>query len=353
MRLRSLSRVAVTVAAMLAATATGSMTAGAVTNARTTQPVRTAAAVPAHVYAPYFEVWTPDDVFTIASHSGVKYLTLAFLQTSKAGSCMPDWNGDAKEPFTAGRYLSQIKELRAGGGGVIPSFGGYSADSTGTELADSCTSVRRIVADYESLVRFYGVSRLDFDIESRSLGNSLGINRRDRAITELEQWASEHGYPLQVSFTMPASAAGLVRSGVEVLENAIANHTRVDVVNIMTFDYYNGTTKMASAAISAAEALHAQLARLYPTKSSAQLYAMEGITLMPGIDDNPSKTEVTSLANTRQVFAWAKTHGIDTLSIWAIQRDNGSCPGVNGSNNCSGIRQPKWAFSHILEPFTS
>jgi Glycosyl hydrolases family 18 len=312
-----------------------------------------ATAIPAHVYAPYFEVWTPDNVFTIASHSGVKYLTLAFLQTSKPGSCLPDWNGDASEPFTRGRYLSQIKELRASGGDVIPSFGGYGADSTGTELADSCTSVPRIVADYESLVRFYGVSRLDFDIESKSLGNPRGINRRDRAITQLERWASKHGYPLQVSFTMPASAAGLVSRGVEVLKNAIANHTRVDVVNIMTFDYYNGTTKMGAAAISAGEALHAQLARLYPTKSSPQLYAMEGITLMPGIDDNPAKTEVTSLANTRQVFTWAKTHGVDTVSIWAIQRDNGACPGVNGSNSCSGIRQPKWAFSHILEPFTS
>jgi hypothetical protein len=44
---------------------------------------------------------------------------------------------------------------------------------------------------------------------------------------------------------------------------------------------------------------------------------------------------------------------INTLSIWAIQRDNGGCPGVTGSNSCSGIAQNTWDFSHVLEPFTA
>jgi hypothetical protein len=40
------------------------------------------------------------------------------------------------------------------------------------------------------------------------------------------------------------------------------------------------------------------------------------------------------------------------MSIWAIQRDNGGCPGAIDSNSCSGIKQPAWAFSHLLEPVT-
>jgi hypothetical protein len=40
------------------------------------------------------------------------------------------------------------------------------------------------------------------------------------------------------------------------------------------------------------------------------------------------------------------------LSIWAIQRDNGGCPGSTDSNTCSGIKQQTWAFSHLMEPFT-
>jgi hypothetical protein len=40
-------------------------------------------------------------------------------------------------------------------------------------------------------------------------------------------------------------------------------------------------------------------------------------------------------------------------SGWAIQRDNGGCPGTADSNTCSGITQNTWDFSHILEPFIS
>ena len=49
---------------------------------------------------------------------------------------------------------------------------------------------------------------------------------------------------------------------------------------------------------------------------------------------------------------FAQAHGLGLLSIWAIQRDNGGCPGVIDSNSCSGVKQPAWAFSHLLEPVT-
>jgi hypothetical protein len=44
--------------------------------------------------------------------------------------------------------------------------------------------------------------------------------------------------------------------------------------------------------------------------------------------------------------------GIGTISMWAIERDHGTCPGRIDSNTCSGIVQRDWAFSHLLEPFT-
>jgi hypothetical protein len=152
---------------------------------------------------------------------------------------------------------------------------------------------------------------------------------------------------------MPVSPSGLTGSGVKVLENAIANGADVNVVNIMTFDYYDGTTNMEKAAISEAEGTVAQLAKLYPGKSPAALYAMLGMTLMPGIDDNPTKAEVTTLPDARSLRTWARAEGMNTLSIWAIQRDNGGCPGTNGSNTCSGVTQKPWQFSHILNKFTS
>jgi hypothetical protein len=79
---------------------------------------------------------------------------------------------------------------------------------------------------------------------------------------------------------------------------------------------------------------------------------MVGITLMPGLDDYPRRTESTSVADAQTVYNFARSSAFNTLSIWAVQRDNGGCPGSTGSNNCSGIVQKTWDFSEVLNPFT-
>jgi hypothetical protein len=78
---------------------------------------------------------------------------------------------------------------------------------------------------------------------------------------------------------------------------------------------------------------------------------MIGITLMPGLDDYPRRTESTSV-DAQSVLDFARTNGLNTFSIWAIQRDNGGCPGTTGSNSCSGIVQNTWDFSSVLRSFS-
>jgi hypothetical protein len=79
---------------------------------------------------------------------------------------------------------------------------------------------------------------------------------------------------------------------------------------------------------------------------------MIGVIEMPGIDDyGPGETFTTEDAVA--VEEWAEAQKINTLSFWALQRDNGGCPGTGGSDSCSGITQDTWAFSHTFEPFTS
>ena len=137
--------------------------------------------------------------------------------------------------------------------------------------------------------------------------------------------------------------------------NALANGVRIDVVNPMVFDYYDRvTTDMGGAAVNASNGLHAQLHALLPAKTDAQLWAMQGATIMNGLDDYPKRTESTSLADAQQILNLANTNGMtmSNLSMWAIQRDNGGCPGSTGSNDCSGIVQGTWDFSHTLGPFT-
>ena len=60
---------------------------------------------------------------------------------------------------------------------------------------------------------------------------------------------------------------------------------------------------------------------------------------------------MTYLSDTREVARFARAHRLPLISIWAIQRDNGGCPGTVNSNSCSGIRQPRWAFSHLVENY--
>ena len=312
-----------------------------------------ASPLPARVYAPYFETWTGDSITTIAQQSGARYFTLAFLETTSKSSCTLGWNGSKTQTVAAGTYLADIASLRAIGGDVIPSFGGWSADQGGTEIGDSCKTVASIATAYQQVVTTYDVTRLDMDIEGRSLTKPDGIDRRNKAIRMLQDWATANGRTVQIQYTLPTSRDGLEASGLAVLQNAIANGVQVDVVNPMVFDYYDRVqADMGDSAISALNGLHAQLATLYPAKTEAQLWAMTGATIMNGLDDYPRKTEVTTVQDATQLRTFAEANGMSTLSMWAIQRDNGGCPGSTGSNNCSGIVQTTWEFTNALKGFT-
>jgi hypothetical protein len=308
--------------------------------------------LPAHVFAPYFEAWTGDSLSGLASQSGNKYLTMAFIQAATRGSCTVYWNGDTGMPISTANFGNDINTIRAGGGDVVPSFGGFTADNTGTEIADSCTSVSSIAAAYESVITTYNVTRIDLDTEDNSLTNSAGIDRRNKAVKMVEDWAAANGRTIQFVYTLPTSTSGLEQSGLAVLQNAVANNARIDIVNIMTFDYYdNQPHEMATDTQHAANGLHSQLASLYPGKTSAQLWSMIGVTEMIGVDDfGPAET--FTLSDGPTVLNWARSQGIAELSFWALQRDNGSCPGAAAGDNCSGISQSTWQFSHIFEPFS-
>jgi hypothetical protein len=319
--------------------------------------------LPNHLYAPYYESYLAPDTPSItatAEASGAKFMTIAFMQSKGTKSCAVDWNSAASQPLSY--YNADIAMLRKLGGNVIPSFGGYSADTFGahdhgTEIADSCTSVQKIAAAYEQVVEELGVTRLDMDVESNAETYAAGINRRDEAIAIAQRWAARHGIRLQIQFTLPVEPDGLESAGVSVLRNAIADGVRVYSVNIMVFDYYlphEGVMNMSKTAITCANAVHAELAKLYPQLSSRQIWRMEAMTMLPGISDF-GKDETTTVHDARVMMGFEQRMHMNFLSIWAIQRDNQgpkSCLGQADPNTCSGIKQAPWAFDHALEPFT-
>src|SRR5215469_11102871 len=104
--------------------------------------------LPHQVFAPYYETYdTSGDLAAQSQQSGARFLSLAFLETATSGSCTAYWDGDTSQPIAASSYGADIAEIQSHGGNVIPSFGGYTADTTNTDIADSCTSVPGIAAE--------------------------------------------------------------------------------------------------------------------------------------------------------------------------------------------------------------
>ncbi len=327
------------------------MTAAAIAAAAAQLSVGARPALPDHVFAPYFESYQTDSPAALSAASGAKYLTLAFVETPASESCDVAWNGSRATPISATQYGRDIAAIRARGGDVIASFGGYSADNEAREIADSCRSVPAIAAAFEHVITTYDLHRIDLDVEDNSLSNHAGVVRRNQALAMVQRWARTQHRSVQISYTLPASTQGLDSDALAVLADARREHVRVDVVNIMTFDYYDGQPhNMVIDAEHAATALTTQLGALWH-RPAGSLWGRMGVTQMIGIDDyGPAETFYPSQA---AAFGdWAVRRGLNTISFWALQRDHGGCVGTPGSDTCSGVAQPAWQFTRALVPFT-
>lgn len=221
---------------------------------------------------------------------------------------------------------------------MIASFGGAS----GTELASGCDSVDALETQYRSVVDALGVSRLDFDLEGAALADTAVNGRRDEALAALQRDVEGAGGRLDVQFTLPSGVAGLEADGVEMLRDAERAGVRVSLVNVMTMDYGSAVADMGQAAIDAATALHGQLGQIWPSKSDAELWAMEGNTPMVGVNDTEGEVFTTDDASRLADFAVEK--GIQELAFWSLGRDK-ACPAAGTlSEDCSGTEQSEHQF---------
>jgi chitinase len=298
---------------------------------------------PAQYAAPYAEVWnSPSALTTVRDATGLKYFTLAFV--IDGGSCDATFNGDTS--ITDASWTSAINSLRSAGGDVIASFGGAS----GTEIGISCTSVSALEAQYKRVIDGLNLTRLDFDIEGSALDNTAANDRRNQALADLQQSYAAAGKQLDIDYTLPVDPTGLESNSISLLNNAKSHGLNVNLVNVMTMDY-GGTMDMGQAAITAAQGLHTQLGQIWTTKTSAQLWAMEGNTPMIGVND--SSNEVFSTANAQSLESFAKTNGIQELSFWSLGRDK-ACATNGGSaqDSCSGTSQSAWQFSSTFNAVT-
>jgi chitinase len=287
-----------------------------------------------HLFAPYIDVspGSTSPIMQLASNgSGNKYYTLAFIL---GYGCSASWFGAFQMNTSEAAGIGQrINELRAAGGDVIVSFGGAAAP----ELANVCSDVASLQAQYQAVVSKYSLKYVDFDIEDFS---PTAIDLRNKALKGLE--AANPG--LEVHYTLGVLESGFTSSQNAVLSNAASNGVRVDLVNIMAMDYGHSVSDMYAAAVSGAQAARSQLNSM--GFSSTKL----GITPMIGVNDSAGET--FTLANAASLVSWAKSNNIALLAFWSVGRDNGGCAGGGAASaSCSGVSQATWGFSHTFQGF--
>ena len=265
-------------------------------------PAHASGSFPTHYAAPYLELSSGSvgDMAADLKASGDKYYSLAFL-IPKSG-CTPMWeDGNA----SLGAFTSQVNSLKSSGGDVIISFGGES----GGEIAQTCTSVTSLTAAYANVVKTYGITRLDFDIEGDSLDNPAANSRRDSALAALQKANPS----VLVDYTLPVDPDGLESDALTLLKDAKSKGVNVNLVNIMTMDFGDGENALKDAE-SGATATEKQLASLYGTSSSATWNKI-GLTPIAGKnDDNENFTQ----ANAATLETFAASKGVQELAFWEV-----------------------------------
>jgi chitinase len=264
------------------------------------------------------------------------------------GSCSASWAGveSMSQPF-----LGDIATLQSNGGNVIVSFGGEN----GVELAQSCTTVSALEAQYQSVIDLMNLTRIDFDIEGGAVADARSIDLRNKALAGLQAAAAARNKPLLVQYTLPVLPTGLTQDGVNLLRNAVQNGVDLAVVNVMAMDYGQvaNPNQMGQEAIHALNATFAQLQSIYgSSKTGQQLWAMLGATPMIGMNDTPP--EVFTTNDAQALYNAARTNQIGLVAMWSVGRDQ-SCPnnGAYVASNCSGIVQTPFQFTSIFGAFTS
>lgn len=281
----------------------------------------------------------------IAANTGLRAFSLGFI-VNGTSACQATWFNAFT--MSQGFAAADIANLRGIGGDVKPSFGGAS----GTELAQSCTSVSALTAQYQSVIDAYNLTQIDFDIEGAAVADAASVDRRSQAIAALQATARSRGRTLQVTLTLPVLPRGLTADGLSVVRSAINRGVTITTVNVMAMDYGDVEApspagRMGTFAIQSAQSVHNQIAPLLPGKTDAQIWNMVGVTPMLGQNDLAS--EVFTQTDMRQLLTFAQQQHLGELSFWDLTRDGNACTGA--VFRCTNIPQTPFEFARIIAPY--
>jgi hypothetical protein len=277
----------------------------------------------------------------VISGSGAKYFNLAFVLDS--GGCTPAWNGLASTPVSSDSTVtSVVSKVRAAGGDVAVSFGGYN----GTELGATCGGASGLAAAYQKVITKYNLTRIDLDYEGDDLDSNMAT--RFGAIKQLESSNPN----LKVSLTIPSTTVGLPDTGKDEIRQAIAAGARLDIINFMAFDYGGPAASMASSVEGITVMTKDQLKSLYGW-DDATAYGHLGLQLMNGHTDQPS--ELFTQATFSTLLGYARSKHFGWFSYWSLNRDRECDPSVPhnwAEGYCSSVSQQPYDFAKIVAQYT-
>lgn len=287
--------------------------------------------------APYlYEGWgDPPSPSTVMSATGVKWFTMAFVLDS--GGCNPSWDGS--RPLTGGVDQSAINQIRAAGGDIVPSFGGWQ----GSKLGANCSSASALAAALQKVIDAYSLKAIDMDIENTDEFENEAVQAR--ILTALKT-VKANNPGLRTIVTFGTSTTGPTYYGNRLVEQAQSLGANIDVFTIMPFDF-GGGSDMYGSTVNATEGLKAKLKSTFGW-DDATAYSHIGISGMNGLSD---QQENTTPAIWTQIRDYANSHHLARLAFWSVNRDR-PCPGGGVVSNCSGISQSTWQFTSITAGFT-
>jgi Glycosyl hydrolases family 18 len=303
-------------------------------------------------FAPYADLtsYPPPNLTAIRRDAGVKDVTLAFVTAENDTQCVPTWGGYPSYPaYGSSAYQrAATKAFQRAGGSVVVSFGGEA----GAELATVCKTVGALESAYEKVISAYGANHVDFDIEGADNANFAAAKRRAAALAALQTEAARHGRQLSIGLTLPVLPSGLTADDKRLIADTAGGGVSVSLVNGMAMDFGDSAApspanKMGTYAIDVAKNLRRQLHSVFPSLNESALASLIGITPMIGIND--TSDEVFTLANARQLVAYAKQQKLGMLGMWELGRDSQCAqPVTSAQTNCSGVEQKPWAFAKLL-----
>jgi hypothetical protein len=285
--------------------------------------------------APYLWLgWgDPPSPSTVMSATGIRSFTMAFVNA--AGGCSPAW--DSSRPLKGGVDEQVINEIRAGGGDIVPSFGGWQ----GNKLGPNCSTPEALAGAYQQVIDAYGLSAIDIDIENTDEFENETV--QDRILNALKI-VKQNNPGIRTIVTFGTSTTGPNYYGGRLVDQAAALGANIDVFTIMPFDF--GSADIVTDTQNAATGLKDRLKSAFGW-SDGEAFGHVGISGMNGLSD---QQEMTSVDAWSQITSWAGSNGLGRLAFWGVNRDRG-CPGGGVVSNCSGIGQPDWEFTRITAGF--